>query len=128
MTETPENAFEAKAKEIAEYLALTDGTVPIWMKKAGSAIAAALEAEGEDLSRKLEASRGRVAELEAAIKPFAEMAKRNIKPHQPDTDGCEIVMSVREMRVAVAAYEGKQPQEDAGREEASGAIIDHKSD
>lgn len=47
--------------------------------------------------------------LRKALEPFACMAERAIKPHQDDLDGCEIVMSVRQMRRARDCFAGKPP-------------------
>ena len=52
------------------------------------------------LAAEIVSLRSRISELEKALEPFARMCARNVKPAQRDTDGCEIVMSVREMRLA----------------------------
>ena len=57
----------------------------------------------ERAARELYRRRLRIEKLEAALRPFATMAERNVRADADDGEGCPIVMSVREMRSAFNA-------------------------
>lgn len=56
-----------------------------------------------DLFDECAKQRARIAELEAALAPFARMADLNLRDDDPPQGAVPIVMSAREMRAARAA-------------------------
>jgi hypothetical protein len=83
----------------------------------------------------LAAKDARIADLEAAIKPFIQhgvamgvYGGSDNGPYRYDTPTGYREVDPEDFRRARSTLEGKQPQEASGRAEASGAIIDHKSD
>lgn len=66
--------------------------------------------ERKEAADRLEALQAQVERVMEALRPFAKMADLNVPENADDGNGCEIVMSVRQMRRAQDAVRAYEPR------------------